>query len=249
MEGPAPVKPADGEPGAPAAGSLLRSAGLISALTFLSRLLGLVREQVFAALVGAGHAGIQADAFQVAFRIPNLLRDLFAEGALSAAFVPTYARTLREGGRQAAFDLASRLLNVLAVVMGVLVLLGLLAAEPIVRALADGARLVITGRAADPSLFVAPLAYSLGWRLDAWPALARGTLAGHLLECGGQVTGGYFADPGRKDVAGLERLGFPIAEVADEGPIVVTKVSGSGGAVTAATCKEQLLYEIHDPAA
>jgi len=122
-------------------------------------------------------------------------------------------------------------------------------AEPIVRALAEGARLVITGRAADPSLFVAPLAYSLGWRLDAWPALARGTLAGHLLECGGQVTGGYFADPGRKDVAGLERLGFPIAEVADEGPIVVTKVSGSGGAVTAATCKEQLLYEIHDPSA
>jgi hypothetical protein len=122
-------------------------------------------------------------------------------------------------------------------------------AEPIVRALAEGARLVITGRAADPSLFVAPLAYSLGWQLDAWPALGRGTLAGHLLECAGQVTGGYFADPGRKDVAGLERLGFPIAEVADAGPIVITKVSGSGGAVTAATCKEQLLYEIHDPSA
>ena len=122
-------------------------------------------------------------------------------------------------------------------------------AEPIVRALAEGARLVITGRAADPSLFVAPLAHGLGWRLDAWPALGRGTLAGHLLECAGQVTGGYFADPGRKDVAGLARLGFPIAEVADEGPIVITKVSGSGGAVTAATCKEQLLYEIHDPSA
>ena len=122
-------------------------------------------------------------------------------------------------------------------------------AEPIVRALAEGARLVITGRAADPSLFVAPLAHRLGWRLDAWPDLGRGTLAGHLLECAGQVTGGYFADPGRKDVAGLARLGFPIAEVADEGPIVITKVSGSGGAVTAATCKEQLLYEIHDPAA
>jgi acyclic terpene utilization AtuA family protein len=122
-------------------------------------------------------------------------------------------------------------------------------AEPIVRALAEGAGLVITGRAADPSLFVAPLAHSLGWQLDAWPALGRGTLVGHLLECAGQVTGGYFADPGRKDVAGLEHLGFPIAEVAAEGPIVITKVSGSGGAVTAATCKEQLLYEIHDPSA
>ena len=71
------------------------AAGLVSALTFLSRLLGLVREQVFAALLGAG---MYADAFQAAFRIPNLLRDLFAEGALSAAFVPTYARALA-GGR------------------------------------------------------------------------------------------------------------------------------------------------------
>ena len=122
-------------------------------------------------------------------------------------------------------------------------------AEPIVEALALGARLVITGRAADPSLFVAPLAHSLGWQFDAWPDLGRGTLVGHLLECAGQVTGGYFADPGRKEVAGLEHLGFPIAEVADAGPIVITKVRGSGGAVTAATCKEQLLYEIHDPSA
>src|SRR5262245_1916594 len=109
MEGSAPVKPGAGR-------SLLRSAGLISALTFLSRMMGLVREQVFAALVGGGHAGMEADAFVVGFRIPNLLRDLFAEGALSAAFVPTYARILREGGRQAAFDLASRLLGVLTVV-------------------------------------------------------------------------------------------------------------------------------------
>ena len=77
--------------------SLGRAAGLISALTFLSRLLGLVREQVFAALLGAG---LYADAFQAAFRIPNLLRDLFAEGALSAAFVPTYARALAGEGRE-----------------------------------------------------------------------------------------------------------------------------------------------------
>ena len=81
--------------GGPAQGSLARAAGLVSAITFLSRLLGLVREQVFAALLGAG---LYADAFQAAFRIPNLLRDLFAEGALSAAFVPTYARALA-GGR------------------------------------------------------------------------------------------------------------------------------------------------------
>ena len=122
-------------------------------------------------------------------------------------------------------------------------------AEPIVAALAQDADIVITGRVADPSLFVAPLAFEFGWNAEDWPALGRATLVGHLLECAGQVTGGYFADPGCKDVAGLARLGFPIAEVPAEGPIVITKVAGSGGLVTAATCKEQLLYEIHDPAA
>src|SRR6185295_14861438 len=97
----------------------VRSTGLISALILLSRVLGLVREQVFAALLGAG---TYADAFQAAFRIPNLLRDLFAEGALSAAFVPTYARALKDGGTARAFQLASRLLSLLAVLLAGLVL-------------------------------------------------------------------------------------------------------------------------------
>jgi len=122
-------------------------------------------------------------------------------------------------------------------------------AEPILEALSDGADVVITGRAADPSLFVAPLAHEHGWGMDDWTAVGRATLVGHLLECAGQITGGYFADPGRKDVGGLDALGFPLAEVPERGPVVVTKVQGSGGAVTPATCKEQLLYEIHDPAA
>ncbi len=122
-------------------------------------------------------------------------------------------------------------------------------AEPIAHAVAGGADVVITGRAADPSLFVGPLAHELGWSMDDWPQLGRGTLVGHLLECAGQITGGYFADPGYKDVDNLSRLGFPIAEVPEQGPAVITKVAGSGGRVTPATCKEQLLYEIHDPAA
>jgi hypothetical protein len=122
-------------------------------------------------------------------------------------------------------------------------------AEPIVRALAQEADVVITGRVADPSLFVGPLVHEFGWSMDDWPALGRGTLVGHLLECAGQITGGYFSDPGRKDVPDLERLGFPIAEVPLQGPVVITKVAGSGGRVTPATCKEQLLYELHDPAA
>ena len=121
--------------------------------------------------------------------------------------------------------------------------------EPIVEALEVGAQVVITGRVADPSLFLAPLVHRFGWRRDDWPRLGAGTLVGHLLECAGQVTGGYFADPGRKDVPGLARLGFPIAEVDADGGAVITKVAGSGGRVTRATCTEQLLYEIDDPAA
>lgn len=120
-------------------------------------------------------------------------------------------------------------------------------AAPIVEALASGADVVITGRAADPSLFLAPLVHELAWSMEDWTRLGSGTLVGHLLECAGQVTGGYFADPGLKDVAGLARLGFPIGEVGDDGSAVITKVQGSGGRVSAATCKEQLLYEIHDP--
>jgi hypothetical protein len=122
-----------------------------------------------------------------------------------------------------------------------------LGAEPMVQALVEGADVVITGRASDPALFLAPLVHAFGWAMDDWTRLGQGIVAGHLLECAGQVTGGYFADPGFKDVADLARLGFPIGEVDDDGSLVITKVAGSGGRVTAATCKEQLLYEVHDP--
>ncbi|WP_322075127.1 acyclic terpene utilization AtuA family protein [Burkholderia cenocepacia] len=123
-----------------------------------------------------------------------------------------------------------------------------LGAAPIVDALAAGADVVLTGRVADPSLFVAPLIHAFGWRMDDWDRLGQATVVGHLLECAGQVTGGYFADPGYKDVPNLARLGFPIGEVAADGAVVITKVPHAGGRVSAATCKEQLLYEIHDPA-
>jgi hypothetical protein len=122
-------------------------------------------------------------------------------------------------------------------------------AEPIVQALADGADIVITGRVSDPALFIAPLVHEFGWSMDDWDILGKATLAGHLLECAGQITGGYFADPGHKDVPDLARLGFPIGEVSADGALVITKVAGSGGAVTVDTVKEQLLYEVHNPAA
>jgi hypothetical protein len=120
-------------------------------------------------------------------------------------------------------------------------------ARPIADALADDADVVITGRAADPALFLGPLVHEFGWAMDDWNALGRGIVVGHLLECAGQITGGYFADPGIKDMPDLARLGFPIGEVREDGEVVVTKVEGSGGRVTPATVKEQLLYEIHDP--
>jgi hypothetical protein len=122
-----------------------------------------------------------------------------------------------------------------------------LGAQPLAEALAAGADVVVAGRAADTAIFTAPLVREFGWSMEDWPRLGRGALVGHLLECAGQITGGYFADPGAKDVAGLARLGFPIGEVDEDGSLVVTKVEGSGGRVSAATCKEQLLYEIDDP--
>jgi hypothetical protein len=122
-----------------------------------------------------------------------------------------------------------------------------LGAGPMAEALNGGADVVITGRASDPALFLAPLIHAFGWPMDDWNLLGRGIVAGHLLECAGQVTGGYFADPHFKDVENLARLGFPVGEVGEDGSLVITKVEGSGGAVTAQTCKEQLLYEVHDP--
>jgi acyclic terpene utilization AtuA family protein len=122
-----------------------------------------------------------------------------------------------------------------------------LGAEPMAEALSTGADVVITGRASDPALFLAPMIHAFGWAMDDWNLLGQGTVAGHLLECAGQITGGYFADPGYKDIPELARLGFPIGEVGEDGSLVITKVEGSGGAVTAQTCKEQLLYEVHDP--
>ena len=124
-----------------------------------------------------------------------------------------------------------------------------LGARAIADALGAGATIVVTGRVSDPALFLGPLMHEFGWRDDDWAMLGRGVMAGHLLECAGQITGGYFADPGVKDIAGLARLGFPIGVVDERGEIEITKLAGSGGAVTTATCKEQLLYEIGDPAA
>jgi len=116
-------------------------------------------------------------------------------------------------------------------------------------AIRAGAQIVVTGRVADPSLALGPAIAHFGWRRDDWDALAGATFAGHLLECGAQVTGGYFCDPGRKDVQGMEDIGYPIAEIASDGSCTITKADDTGGLVSVQTVKEQLLYEVHDPAA
>ena len=124
-----------------------------------------------------------------------------------------------------------------------------LGAQAIMPALDHEPHVVITGRVADPSLFLAPLAHRYGWALDDWAVLGAGTMVGHLLECTMQVTGGYYADPPYKVVPDLAHLGFPLAEVEADGSAVITKLDGTGGLVSILTVKEQLLYEVHDPEA
>jgi len=124
-----------------------------------------------------------------------------------------------------------------------------LGADAVAAALASHALVVMTGRVADPSLFVGPMLHAFGWRYDDYDRLAQATAAGHLLECAGQVTGGYFADPGVKDVPALARLGFPFADVSAGGDVAISKLPRAGGRVDVQTCSEQLLYEVGDPGA
>lgn len=119
--------------------------------------------------------------------------------------------------------------------------------EALLPALASDANIIVTGRVSDPSLFLAPIVHYYKWDTKNYDLLGRGTLVGHLLECAGQITGGYFADPGRKDVDKLAHLGFPYAIVQPDGTAVITKPSETGGTVNLQTVKEQLLYEVHDP--
>ncbi len=121
-------------------------------------------------------------------------------------------------------------------------------AQPIAQALTSGADIVVTGRTGDPSLALAPLIWHFGWSQHDWDRLASGSVAGHLLECGAQLAGGVFFDPGYKDIPDPANIGFPIAEVDADGSLLVTKADGTGGRVSVASVKEQLLYEVHDPA-
>lgn len=124
-----------------------------------------------------------------------------------------------------------------------------LGSQPIADALATGADIVVVGRSTDSAMVLGPLLYEFGWSQGNLDLMATGVMAGHLIECGSQITGGYFADPGFKDVEGLDNTGFPILEMSATGNITVTKPQNTGGVVSRQSVAEQLLYEIHDPAA
>ncbi|WP_379542693.1 acyclic terpene utilization AtuA family protein [Pseudonocardia sulfidoxydans] len=122
-------------------------------------------------------------------------------------------------------------------------------AEPVVELLGEGARFVLGGRIADPSLFVGPICHELGWDLDDWASVGVATVAGHLLECGIHVTGANFADPPLRVLPALHDLAAPFAQVTSDRRVIVGKLDGTGGGVTEATVKTQLGYEVNDPAA
>ena len=124
-----------------------------------------------------------------------------------------------------------------------------LGADVVCEALSTGAPIVLSGRVADPSLFLAPMLHEFGWSYDDLPKIAQGTAAGHLLECTASVTGGCFGWPGKKEVPDLARNGYPFADVKADGSIVIGKTPDTGGRIDVMTCTEQLIYEIHDPTA
>src|SRR5438445_468261 len=121
-----------------------------------------------------------------------------------------------------------------------------LGAAPIVEALQRGADVVVTGRVADASLFVAPMVHELGWSFEDWDRLAAGVVLGHLMECSGQATGGNFSGDWQ-NIADLDRVGYPVCEMREDGTALLTKPAGTGGRVSVDTVKEQLLYEVLDP--
>lgn len=120
-------------------------------------------------------------------------------------------------------------------------------AWPVVEALRQGAQIIITGRTTDTGLTLAPMIYEFGWKEGDWDRIAAGTVAGHILECGGQASGGNFSADWRS-VPDLANIGFPIAEAYPSGEVIITKHEGTGGLVSRQTVTEQLMYEIGNPA-
>ena len=119
--------------------------------------------------------------------------------------------------------------------------------DGILKALRKEAQIIITGRIADPSLFLAPMIHEFQWKINDYDSMGKGTVIGHLMECAGHITGGYFADPIKKPVPNMDILGHPFADIFPDGSAIISKVEGTGGIVNLQTAKEQLLYEVINP--
>jgi hypothetical protein len=158
--------------------------------------------------------------------------------------LPRLDRLLEEGHALANLDTGAPLASIRPRVVSANAYLG---ARPIVAALQRGAAIVITGRVADASLTLGPAVHEFGWAWDDWGRLAAGTVAGHLIECGAQATGGLWCN--WRDAPDMAHVGYPIAEMEPNGTFRLTKPPGTGGAVNRETVAEQLLYEVGDPAA
>jgi hypothetical protein len=158
--------------------------------------------------------------------------------------LPQLDQLLAAGNSLAHLDTKEALTKIRSKVVSANAYLG---AAPVVQALQQGANLVITGRVADASLTVAPAVHEFGWQMDDWDHLTAATVAGHLIECGAQVTGGLWCS--WEEAPDLANVGYPIAEIETTGTFIITKPAGTGGAVNRETVGEQLLYEVGDPAA
>jgi len=170
------------------------------------------------------------------------LRDVSIAAVGGDDLLPLLDNCLQAGETFAHFETGEPFASVREKLVSANVYLG---AAGIVEALSRGARLVITGRVADASLTVGPAVREFGWSWNDWDRLAQATVAGHLIECGAQSTGGMYSD-WTPDIS-LGDVGYPIAELSDDGSFLLTKPEGSGGAITVGTVAEQLVYEIGDP--
>jgi hypothetical protein len=215
-------------------------------LDVLERLCPLLREQPALKIItnggGMNPAGCAGRAREILDRAGLAQRKIGVVGGDD--LMPRLDVLLAEGHPLANLDSGEPIRTIRSRVVSANAYLG---AAPIVQALRQGAAVVITGRVADASLTLAPAVHEFGWRWDDWDRLAAGTVAGHLIECGAQVTGGLWSN--WEEAPDLANIGYPIAEIQQDGVCRISKPPGSGGAVNSETVSEQLLYEVGDPTA
>ena len=212
--------------------------------TFMRLLLPIARERGITLITNAG--GMNPAGAATAVR--SVARDLGMQdlrvGTVSGDDLTARLDDVREAG--AMLDHLDTGAAIDAVRSRIVFAVAYLGARPIVGALQQDADVIVTGRVADASLFVAPMVHELGWTWDDWDRLAAGVVLGHLMECSGQATGGNFSGDWW-NVPDLDRVGYPIAEVREDGSALLSKPRGTGGRVSVDTVKEQLLYEVLDP--